>query len=83
MGPVTTSLDVREQGGGLRNRTKVWSLENCDRSCFLSREVEKPSPEKGLLGQGGGFQLLSSLRQEGHPGPDINVRVLCAPLGGE
>lgn len=65
MGPVTTSLDVREQGGGLRNRTKVWSLENCDRSCFLSREVEKPSPEKGLLGQGGGFQLLSSLRQEG------------------
>lgn len=65
VGPVTTSLDVREQGGGLRNRTEVCSLGNYDRSCFVSREVEKPSPEKGLLGQGRGFQLPSSLRQEG------------------
>lgn len=62
----------------------VWSLENYDRSCFISREVEKPSPEKGLLGQGGGVPAAAEFEARGsprQPGPDINVRVLCEPLG--
>lgn len=80
VGPVTTSLDVREQGAGLRNRTKVWSY---DRICFISREVEKPSPEKGLRVKEGvpaavKFEAGGSPRQ---PGPDVNVRILCEPLG--
>lgn len=48
VGLVTISLDVREQRGGLRNRTKVLSLGNYHKSCFIRRETEK-----GLFCQGG------------------------------
>lgn len=48
---LVTSLDVREQGGGLRNRTNVLNLGYCNKGCFLSREFEKPSPEKGPRGE--------------------------------
>lgn len=46
VGRVATSLDVREQGGGLGNRTKVLSVNNCNKSCFTSREFEKPAQRR-------------------------------------
>lgn len=75
VGLVTASLDVREQGGGLRNRTKVWSLENYDRSS--RRGVQGGGSRRGVP-PAVKFEARGSPRQ---PGPDINARVLCEPLG--
>lgn len=85
---VVTLLDVREQGEGLRTRANVLSLENCNKDCFISREIGKPNPVKDPLCQRGGVRLLVNFRSRqgclDRGLPDrcrARYRCLCQPLG--